>query len=118
METPAQDASGYYVWEAPGKGFEVHVHIDLIDALVAEIMRGFGAVPKRGAEVGGLLLGSIEGGASTERGASTIVFIEDFEPVECEYTRGPSYLFSPEEREGFDEACARWSPESSRNSYA
>src|SRR5579863_2627 len=114
METPAQDASGYYVWEANGKAFEIHIHIEVIDALVAEIMRGFGAVPKRGAEVGGLLLGSIE----STPGAGTVVRIEDFEPVECEYTRGPSYLFSAEERETFDDACARWRPESSRDSYA
>jgi hypothetical protein len=112
METQAQDASGYYVWEAAGKGFEIHVHLDVIDAILAEMMRGFGAVPKRGAEVGGLLLGSIE------RGDSTIVRIEDFETVECGYTRGPSYLFSAEERETFDEACARWRPEASRDSYA
>jgi hypothetical protein len=110
METRTQDASGYYVWEAAGKGFEVHVHLDVIDALLAEIMRGFGAVPKRGAEVGGLLLGSIE------RGGATVVRIEDFEPVECGYRRGPSYLFSPEERETFENACAGRRPDASRTS--
>lgn len=112
METQAQDASGYYVWEAAGKAFEVHVHLDVIDGLLAEIMRGYGAVPKRGAEVGGLLLGSIY------RGAETVVRIEDFEPVECGYTRGPSYLFSEQEREAFEDACARWRPDASRASYA
>ena len=104
METPTQGASGYYVWEAPGKSFTVHIHLDVIDALLAEIMRGFGAVPKRGAEVGGVLLGSVE------KGAGTVVRIEDFEPVQCGYTRGPSYLFSPEEWETFEDACARWRP--------
>ncbi len=112
METQAQDASAYYVWTAEGKAFEVHVHLGVIDALVAEIMRGFGAVPKRGAEVGGLLLGSIE------RGAATVVRIEDFEPVECGYARGPSYLLSAEEQETFKDACERWRPEASRDSYA
>ena len=56
--------------------------------MAAEIMRGFGAVPKRGAEVGGMLLGTIEAGRST------IVRIEDFDPVRCSYTRGPSYLLT------------------------
>jgi hypothetical protein len=102
METPAQDAPAYHVWQAAGKAFEVRIDLDVIDALLAEIMRGFGAVPKRGAEVGGLLLGSIE------RGNSTVVRIDDFEPVECGYTRGPSYLFTEEERGIFEEACARW----------
>ena len=49
METPAQHAPAYYVWGGAKKGFEVHIHLDVIDALLAEIMRGFGAVPKRGA---------------------------------------------------------------------
>jgi hypothetical protein len=124
METPAQDASGYYLWEAAGKAFEVHIHLDVLDAILAEVMRGFGAVPKRGAEVGGLLLGSIERGTiesapgKSAPGAGTVVRIEDFEPVECGYTRGPSYLFSAEERETFEDACARWSPDASRNSCA
>ncbi len=107
METPTQGASGYYLWEAEDKSFEVHVHLDVIDSLSAEIMRGFGAVPKRGAEVGGLLLGSIE------REAATIVRIEDFEPVPCGYSRGPSFLLSPEERETFEEAAESWRPDAS-----
>jgi len=105
METTTQDASGYYVWQAEGKGFEIHIHLEVIDALLPEIMRGFGAVPKRGAEVGGVLLGSIE------RGDATVVRIQDFEPVACGYTRGPSYLLSPKERETFEETCARWHTE-------
>jgi len=107
MDTPTQDASGYYVWEAAGKAFQVHVHHEVIDALMAEVMRGFGAVPKRGAEVGGLLLGS------SDRGDATIVRIEDFEPVGCGYTRGPSYLLSDAERQTFEDACARWRPDAS-----
>lgn len=63
-------------------------------------MRGFGAVPKRGAEVGGLLLGSVE------HGDKTVVRIEEFEPVPCEYRRGPSYLLSEEERSTFAAAVA------------
>ena len=78
METRTQDVPGYYVWEAPGKSLLVHLQLDVIDGLLSDVMRGFGAVPKRGAEVGGLLLGSIE------RGEQTIVRIEDFEPVECD----------------------------------
>jgi hypothetical protein len=109
METPTQGASGYYVWEAEGKSFEVHVSLDVIESLGVEIMRGFGAVPKRGAEVGGLLLGSIE------RGAETIVHVEDFEPVPCGYTRGPSYLLAPEEREVFDGAVEGLRPGAGSN---
>ena len=55
----------------------------MVDRLAAEVMRGFGSVPKRGAEVGGVLIGTIR------PGLPTIVRIDDFEPVACEYRRGP-----------------------------
>ena len=112
MSTPTQGASGYYVWEAEGSSFEVHVSLDVIESLGSEIMRGFGAVPKRGAEVGGLLIGSIE------QGSTTVVRIEDFQPVPCGYTRGPSYLLSFEERSAFEEAAQALSPQPGETSYA
>lgn len=103
---------GYFVWEIPGKPVAVHLHLDVVDRMAAEVMRGFGAVPKRGAEVGGVLLGTIE------HGEQTIVRVEDFEPVACEYRRGPSYLFTGEERDSFAGAVARWEPDAARPAYA
>ena len=58
METRTQDPAGYYVWEVPGQPVIVHLRLDVVDRLAAEVMRGFGAVPKRGAEVGGVLIGT------------------------------------------------------------
>jgi hypothetical protein len=101
MDPSIQAAPGYYVWELPGKSVVVHLSLAVIDRLSAEIMRGFGLVPKRGAEVGGMLLGTIE------PGAQTIVRVEDFESVACDYKRGPSYLFTADDGAAFDEACAR-----------
>jgi hypothetical protein len=108
MDPSAQASTGYYVWQIPGKAVSVHLHLDVIDRLSAEVMRGFGAIPKRGAEVGGVLLGTIE------PGEPCIVRVEDFEPVACEYKRGPSYLFTADDGEAFDETCARWRPDPSR----
>jgi hypothetical protein len=90
----------------------VHIHLDTVDRILAEVMRGFGAVPKRGVEVGGVLIGSIE------KGARTIVRIEDFEPVACEYKRGPSYLFVAGDREAFEDACRRWEPNPAQPTFA
>jgi hypothetical protein len=101
MDPSIQAAPGYYVWELPEKPVVVHLNLAIIDRLSAEIMRGFGAVPKRGAEVGGLLLGTIE------KGEQTIVRVEDFESVACDYKRGPSYLFSADDGGAFDDACSR-----------
>jgi hypothetical protein len=115
MAGPTQDAPGYYVWQVPGKSVVVHLHLDVIERLSSEVMRGFGAVPKRGAEVGGVLLGTIEQGGGGDDPA--IVRVEDFEPVECEYKRGPSYLFTDEEKDDFEDAVQRWQPDPSRTAY-
>jgi hypothetical protein len=115
MAARTQDASDYYVWSVPGKPVAVHLHLDVVDRILAEAMRGFGAVPKRGAEVGGLLIGSIQTG--NEPGSVSIVRIEDFEPVECSYKRGPSFLFTDEDRAVFESALARYA-DSARPAYA
>jgi hypothetical protein len=99
MDPSIQAAPGYYVWELPGKLVAVHLNLSIVDRLSAEIMRGFGLVPKRGAEVGGLLLGTIEDGPTT------IVRVEDFELIACDYKRGPSYLFTADDGAAFDEAA-------------
>ena len=112
METRTQDPAGYYVWEVPGQPVIVHVRLDVVDRMAAEIMRGFGAVPRRGAEVGGVLVGT------ARPGVPAIVRIEDFEPVPCEYRRGPSYLFTEEDGRDFEDCWQRLQPSSSPSAYA
>ena len=112
MGGKTQPAPDYYVWQVPGKPVTVHIHLDVVDRILAEVMRGFGAVPKRGAEVGGVLLGTID------PADPAVVRIEDFEPVECEYKRGPSYQFTSSDADAFEEAVKRWQPEQSPDCYA
>ncbi len=112
MDPQTQEVPGYYLWEVPGQPLAIHLHLELVETLLGEVMRGFGAVPKRGAEVGGVLLGSVH------QGDRTIVRIEDFEPVKCSHTRGPSYLFTDEEAAAFEHSCARWRPDGSIPTYA
>ena len=64
-------------------------------------MRGLSLVPKRGAEVGGILIGKIESGDVRT------IRIDDFEAIPCTYARGPSYLLTDAEREVFEEVCQR-----------
>jgi hypothetical protein len=101
MNPSAQVVSGYYVWELPGKPVVVHLNLNIIDPLSAEVMRGFGAVPKRGAEVGGVLFGTIE------EGSPAVVRVENFEMVACQYGRGPSYLFTEEDAANYEEVAAK-----------
>ena len=75
----------FYLWEVPGKPLAVQLHFDVIDRVLPDILRGFGALKRRGAEVGGILLGR------TEDGPHPKVIVEDFVPVPSEYLTGPSY---------------------------
>jgi len=94
-------AGGAFRYEPPGIGVTFYISYEVIDRLGFEIMRGFGLVPRRGAEVGGILLGSAEDG---ER---VTIRIEDFVPVPSEHLRGPSYLPSERDLTLFDEQLAR-----------
>jgi hypothetical protein len=94
MSTPVQIPS-HYTWEVEGKAVSVQLEFDFVDRLSMEIMRGFALVPKRGAEVGGVLLGRIE---ISDR---VVIRVEDFEIVACDYLKGPSFLLSPNEEARF-----------------
>ena len=103
---------GSYVWEVPGKQVSIHLQYDVIDRLLTEVLRGFGSMPRRGAEVGGLLLGSSE---LTDR---LTVRIEDYEPVPCSYMNGPSYLLSERDLHEFADSYDRWRSGPDRRIYA
>ena len=106
MAASTQPLPGVYVWEASGKAPAVHLDLAVVDNLLPEVMRGFAAVPKRGAEVGGILIGAVEGG---------VIHIQDIEVVPCVYARGPSYLLTSEDRTAFEQACQRRRAESGGN---
>jgi protein TonB len=97
----ASAAGSFYRWEAPGKPISVLMSLDLIDRLEREVLESFKAVTKRGSEIGGVLVGRVV------PGAVTTVTVEQFEPVECSYSRGPLYLLTDEERAGLAATVAR-----------
>ncbi len=82
-----------YITAFPGGRGEVHISLEVIDRILAEVLRGFGAVPKRGAEVGGILLGSR---VATPDPSARIL---DFVLTPIEYRRGPSFLLSEKDLE-------------------
>ena len=95
----------FYVWEVPGKPISIQLPFDVIDRMSPEILRGFGALKRRGAEVGGILLGRCEDGPPRR------VVIEDFEIVPSEYLTGPSYNLSENDLVSFEAALERRRPE-------
>jgi len=105
--TPAESigaptgAASFYRWEAAGKPIAILYSLDLMDRLEREVLESFKAVTKRGSEIGGVL------GGRVIAGSQPTVVIERFEPVECDYSRGPLYLLSEEDKVRMKQALER-----------
>ena len=100
----AAAAGSAFIYDPPGKAVSISIEFDVIDRLNFDIMKGYGAVPKRGAEVGGILLGS------AEQGDRLVIRIEDFVTVPCEHLRGPSYILSDNDLAAFRQTIEQWAP--------
>jgi len=89
---------GWLVWESPGKPVSVRLSPDVTGRLAMAVREGFKALPRRGLETGGLLIG-------TRRAENypVIIEIDDFEAVESEHAAGPAYLLSPADRSLLEE---------------
>jgi hypothetical protein len=105
---PQRDSvpTGYFVWEPAGKRIAVCLSGETVDVINYTVMRGFGALPKRGAEVGGLLLGTVE------KGQKTMVRIEEFIGIPCCHLHGPSYILSEADLPVLDRKLAAYAPDS------
>ena len=102
----------FYTWEPEGKSIKVLIDFELVDRLSQDVMRGFGAVPRRGAEVGGVLIGTVEAGEKL------VVHIQDFETVPCPHKRGPSYLLTEEDEDLYKQAVERLRQRNDRGLHA
>ncbi len=93
VDTASIVRDGRIVWEAPGKPISVRLTPDVATRLGMAAREGFKALPRRGLETGGLLIGSRHG-----EGDRVVVEIDDFEAVESEHAAGPAYLLSELDR--------------------
>ena len=103
MPSNVSSQSDYYRWEIVGRPIAVKLSMDFVDRLLPEVMRGFGSMPRRGVEMGGLLLGTID-----RSGDKPVVIVDDFEPVPCQHSRGTTYLLSDEELVRFQDTASKW----------
>ena len=101
-----------YIWEPVGKPVSIEIDLKFVDRLGIDVMRAYGAVPHRGLEIGGILLGS------ADSGEKLTAKIEDFEPVLSKHESGPSYTLSGKGHESFLEALQRWQPQPGRQMRA
>ena len=84
---------GRMVWEVAGKPVSVRLSLEVVGRLGMAVREGFKALPRRGLETGGLLIGT-----RREAGNQVVVDVDDFEAVESEHTAGPSYVLSEADR--------------------
>ena len=78
----------YYIWHVPQKPIAVRLPLALIERLEQQTIESFRSLTSRGSEIGGLLLGGIA------PGNPATVSVEDYELIQCDYSRGPLYRLS------------------------
>ncbi len=91
-------AEEYVRWAAPDCP-AIDIRRNVLEGVQGEVVSALNAVPRRGAETGGLLLG---------RWSGNELSIESFEPVPCEHRFGPSYQLSKADMQVLDETCLRF----------
>jgi outer membrane biosynthesis protein TonB len=77
------------IWTDGPRKFAIHVAPEIMGGLGTESWMAFKRVPRRGLEIGGILLGR-----TCSDGDVTTFWIEGFEPIESEHCTGPSYVLS------------------------
>src|SRR5579884_4288422 len=73
-------------WKPTEPGPEILLRWSVMSGIEAEVVEGFKALPKRGAEIGGALLG--------HRGPHGEFLIDSWRPIPIEHRTGPSYILS------------------------
>ena len=79
----------------------IHMHLDAVDGIARDVIEGFKAIPRRGVEVGGLLLGKVIGSEHPD------VWIERYQRLECKHRFGPQFVLDDEDHAALEEAAQR-----------
>lgn len=87
-------------WSMPDNSVSFTMPASVVNQLRSHVMSGFLLLPKRGAEVGGILLGRVI------NGAPPAVEITGFAPVPCEYRFGPAFILSDNDRTALEALLA------------
>lgn len=90
-----------FLYESLQPKASIWLDFGVVDRIASEALRGLSALPRRGMEVGGVLLGRVSMAAS---GAT--IRIEDSIPFDCEHLYGPNFHLSPKDRDTLSELLA------------
>ena len=102
-EKPEAGNSLSYLWQVAGKPLAVSLALDLIDRLEREVVENFRSLTSRGSEIGRTAAGARWSGRRLAD-APTIVSVDDYETIACDYSRGPLYRLSDADRGRFERA--------------
>jgi hypothetical protein len=116
VEADREAAASGFVWEEAGKPIVVEIDGDVVGRLLKEVQRGFGMVPRRGVELGGILIGSVE--PIPDHPGDWLVKVTDFEGIPCSHSRSMGYQLNIDEQLRFAEVRERWRRVSGRHAYA
>jgi proteasome lid subunit RPN8/RPN11 len=73
-------------WSVPECPFTIEYPAQILDDIRLAVMDAFFSLPRGGAEIGGILLGSFDNGR---------LVIRDYAALDCEHANGPSFTLSP-----------------------
>lgn len=96
MEPDVEAAVGQ--WNPPECPFRIEYSARVLDDIRLAVMDAFFSLPRGGAEIGGILLGTHHG---------DLVSITGYEQLDCEHALGPSFLLSPRDQLRLSDLSAR-----------
>ncbi len=84
--TESSTNSAANLWSVPECPFQIATSARVLDDIRLTVVDAFFSLPRGGAEIGGILLGSYEAGRLT---------INNYAALDCEHAYGPSFALSP-----------------------
>lgn len=94
-ESDTTNANG--VWTVPQCPFPIEYSARVMDDIRLAVMDAFFSLPRGGAEIGGVLIGSFQNNRVT---------ITDYVALDCEHAFGPSFTLSPRDEGKLEELLA------------
>ena len=91
---PNSGAGSYYSWQVPNRPVTIQLRHSLMESIADQVREAFQSVPRRGAETGGIVLGS-----RVLKSGNAVIIGESIERIECEHRSGPSFTLSDNDRE-------------------
>jgi hypothetical protein len=89
----------YFTQQTADDSAVVHMHLDAVDGIARDVVEGVRVLPRRGVEVGGLLLGHVESG---ER---PTIWIDRYQRLECQHRFGPQFALDDDDLARLEKAA-------------